>query len=243
MDDSMWEDKSDILFRQLKTVPREIRDLIYEFTLTEPTDIFITRGGNHNIRWAGQPIQTKPPLLSVCDQIRWEATPVCYAVNTFHAIISDNKTYKSPFIWISKLGDREAKAVGKLVMEFRLSGETKKQIEDAFHDFREAARLHATANALTLAPPFLQQLTQQVQTDLQSVIKVDIINSISAEMRAIHRAGRFDLSKISFEAVDAGPENGQVIKIWKDLLEGCLQRARYGQHIDFVCDRINVATV
>ena len=51
MDDPEWEDTSDILFRQLKTIPRELRDLIYEFAVTESCNILVTSSSNNKVLW------------------------------------------------------------------------------------------------------------------------------------------------------------------------------------------------
>ena len=244
MEDPEWEDMSDMLFGQLRTIPREIRDLIYQFALTESGDILVTPTSRHEAQRvaAGQSIPNKPALLSVCHQVRHEATEVYYAVNTFRAIISDDDTYKAPFVWISQLSDHESKSVGQLIVEFKLSDATRRGIFNAIHDYTEAMRVNAIRNAGIVDPVHQLQASQQLQLKLQDIVKVNILNSITAEMRLVYGAGRFDLSRISFEVTDTS-HCFQACKIWRNLLEQCLKATRDGKHLEFESARTTVASV
>jgi len=76
------KEKADALFRQLKAVPRELRDHIYGYILSERTNIVISaeRFERDN---RGDLSMPKPALLNTCKQVRRETAPVYYAVNTF----------------------------------------------------------------------------------------------------------------------------------------------------------------
>ncbi|KAK5113462.1 hypothetical protein LTR85_010890 [Meristemomyces frigidus] len=134
------KDMADILFQQLKKVPRELRDLIYEFILTEPTDIIIPEKRLEIAIVCATAkfdyVTPKPALLGVCKQIRDEASPVYFAVNTFRAITTDIRSWV-PFAWIMTLPDDEKKAVRKLVVECRVSESTKTVFNAALEEFRK----------------------------------------------------------------------------------------------------------
>lgn len=227
-DSEHWEDMANILFRQLKTIPRELRDQIYEYVLVAPSDIIITPAPSkttvNNIA-EGKSGYAKPPLLSVCQQIREEATPIYYAINSFRAVISDDDSWEVPFTWINKLDDIEAKVVGQLVIEFALSARTRITLDTAYKNFHEAA-----VQALNpVNPPgvVMAQIQQRFRMDLEQGFNRVVFRHIISELRAVKEAGRFRVSRISFEVlVSTDTRYKQVSAVWQTMLPEALKKAQ-----------------
>ncbi|KAK5120766.1 hypothetical protein LTR85_005832 [Meristemomyces frigidus] len=212
-----WEDVANILFRQLRSIPRELRDLIYEYALLEPDDIIV-------------PNKQKPALFGVCQQVRHEATPIYYAINTFRAFIfDDGQTCLIPFQWIRALEDNEAKAVTKLAIEFGISDATKKQFEA--HLARFKITVTPLANNNFADPAAMTRAVDTLEAGLQACFNVDVLNSINAEMRTVQRAGKFDLAKLSFEVEEGGKRYGQANRMFKTILDQCLGAVIAGKRV------------
>ncbi|KAK5137783.1 hypothetical protein LTR08_007355 [Meristemomyces frigidus] len=106
----------------LEKLPRELRDEIYLEALTSPQDIIISNKHKDQLSTPGVDDKcgcSLPALLSVCKQIRHEATPIFYASNTFRAIAEDGKGLVSPLKWLLAISPENTKLFNKLFIEVR----------------------------------------------------------------------------------------------------------------------------
>jgi len=78
------------------TLPGELRNLIWEYALYEPT---------------GVPINTHPGLLQTCKAIRSEAEQMFYAVNHFQAVIQEDNIRPQVGKWLQNLGEAKRKLI------------------------------------------------------------------------------------------------------------------------------------
>ncbi|KAK4542260.1 hypothetical protein LTR36_006913 [Oleoguttula mirabilis] len=178
---------ADKLFQQLKTIPREIRDYIYQLALSQPSDIIL-------------PTERKPALLGVCQQIREEAKPIYYAVNTFRATICDDQSCKG----------------------------SKEKVDIQIGKFAVSV-LGAMASNLAAVAPLEQMFMAAFTADLKSAVTITELRLMSDAMRTVQRAGRFDLAKLTFEARDDGDMYDSANLVIKELLEECLTAAKAGR--------------
>lgn len=98
-------------------LPRELRDLIYDYVLFDPTEL--SESSHHFYTWIdmrrfrnGRPeclTYRAPPLLATCRLIRWEASPTYY-----HKIQFRFTEAETAIRWLSKLDDESRHDVRSL---------------------------------------------------------------------------------------------------------------------------------
>ncbi|KAK5113463.1 hypothetical protein LTR85_010891 [Meristemomyces frigidus] len=213
-------DMADVLFRQLKKVPRELRDLIYAFVLHQPTEIIIPAQPRQELETAIKAMTSqeakqtflmpKPSLLNVCRQIRDEATPIYYATNTFRAIISADHSWSLPFCWIATLTNREKKIVSGLVIEFRMSDTTIQKFQDVMDTL-------LTSGDAIIADPVAA--LGRFLAGVKTCINFDVLVAMTSEMERIDDAAAFDLAKIRFVAGQTGSHFDPASAEWKKMME------------------------
>ncbi|KAK4565933.1 hypothetical protein LTR86_003782 [Recurvomyces mirabilis] len=176
--------KATTLFALMKTIPRELRDQIYTKCLRQTSDVLIT---DCEI----------PPLLLVCKQVRHEALPIFYSVNTFRYIMIAAAAHEQPFIWLKSLSPVARAAIKILGIHLHTAVEAKLRLT-AFLE----RRLY---ECFTDAPNItLDSFTNLLDTELQE--QKNVARMLHLSMQSLHRGGIFELSKLHYRAVVTGSE-------------------------------------
>jgi len=215
-----WEDMANILFRQFKSVPPKIRDIIYEYTLAEECQILVADARWRDVLKRRKKISSrynKSALLCVCRRIRNEATPIYYATNIFRAIISDDSSRSTPFSWIESLSATEREKVRKLVIEFRVNAETEAKLNTAI-------LMTLLINAAATGPAMPPHPT--LLAEVASIANRNVLAMTSREFMCMRDEGYFDLENISFAAGSQGEKWEDIAICWKDWLDQCLEGAK-----------------
>ena len=209
------------LFALLKKVPHELRDQIYAEVLKQPEGVLITTA-----RFIPRP---KPALLSVCRQFRYEATPIYYAANTFHAIISEDETSKAPFVWLASLTPDERTAIKTLLIEFRLSEPVIARLEGIVENFQAAA-----TRAISMPGMHLNVLVaiRRMVDFCKEPWGLARVRELADDMRRAKNEMGFDLTKLKFEAGAVGGRFHLMNSMWKDFLEACREAAVEGREVE-----------
>lgn len=88
---------------RLLLLPRELRDIIYQYTLVEDGDVLIAANG---------PLPAEPGLLSTCTQVRMEASIIYYETNKFNFTVVNDHNASSFLRWSRSSKQRRSANIG-----------------------------------------------------------------------------------------------------------------------------------
>ncbi|KXL47959.1 hypothetical protein M433DRAFT_313061 [Acidomyces richmondensis BFW] len=228
----------------LETLPADVRKRIYEYVLTRGEDVRVSRlrvspvGPYGGLTCKTQDCRpgpgygfVKPALLSVCKQIREEATPIFYACNNFRILICDEAQIAGiPFVWLKSLTVNEKKALKRLVLEFHISSAS-------------FTRFQKVLDGMVAADPNRQPgniISQQVEAlnrlgDLRRQMKLEIPGLFAHALLRVRKEGQdaFNLEKLTLEAGKSGSIFDRFNDAWTGILTVCLRAVREGREPTF----------
>lgn len=193
----------------LRSLPAEIRNTIWEYALYEP---------------AGVPIRTEPGLLRTCKAIRREAELMFYAVNTFRAQIEEEHSvcpwFKNHNVckWLKNLGDQKRKLIRGLEVNCVLEQATISVVEP-----EEAVSTAEDAYFMQL----MHMLESIRDADLGRRVENVVSFTVSSSSDMSAQDGAFG-DRDTFEEVDQMPiEKQECCRAAKFMILWCV----YGQEV------------
>lgn len=221
----------------LETLPADVRKRIYEYVLTWGEDVPVSRLRVPPLRpYGGLTCKSqdcrpgpgygfvKPALLSVCKQIREEATPVFYACNNFRILICDDAPIaRIPFAWLKSLTVSEKRAMKRLILEFHIGSASFARFQKVLDGMLATDPDRHPGNSKSRQVEALDRLG-----DLRRQMKLEIPGLFAHSLLRVQKEDRdaFDLEKLTLEAGSSGSLFDRFNDAWTGILTVCLRAVR-----------------